>query len=278
MAINSYFFNAVLSDGVYDRMYNAEDVTSYLDKIVGNGVFPNPSTQLQVRAAGGMVVTVGAGSGWINGHKMINTADLNLTLDASDVLLDRLDAVIFYVDYTTRSMGIAVKKGTLASTPVAPSMQRDSDRWELCLAQIRVRKQVTAITQNNIRDTRGISDLCGIVQGLIQQMDTTTMFAQWQAQFDAWLESVQQELQEGRQFKKLEGIYKTVTDGEIHFDVKLFVPQFSYTYDILEVFIDGLHITGNDYRLVDSIVFLRRPIKAGSVVDFVVYKSVDVQS
>ncbi len=278
MAINSYFFNAVLSDGVYDRMYNAEDVTSYLDKIVGNGVFPNPSTQLQVRAAGGMVVTVGSGSGWINGHKMINTADLNLTLDASDVLLDRLDAVIFYVDYTTRSMGIAVKKGTLASTPVAPSMQRDSDRWELCLAQIRVRKQVTAITQNNIRDTRGISDLCGIVQGLIQQMDTTTMFAQWQAQFNSWLESVQQELQEGRQFKKLEGIYKTVQDGESIFDVKTYVPQFSYTYDILELFIDGLHITGNDYRLVDSTVMLKKPLEAGSMVDFIVYKSVDVQS
>ena len=278
MAINSYFFNAVLSDGVYDRMYNAEDVTSYLDKIVGNGVFPNPSTQLQVRAAGGMVVTVGAGSGWINGHKMINTADLNLTLDASDVLLDRLDAVIFYVDYTTRSMGIAVKKGTLASTPAAPTMQRDSDRWELCLAQIRVRKQVTAITQNNIRDTRGISDLCGIVQGLIQQMDTTTMFAQWQAQFDSWLESVQQELQEGRQFKKLEGIWKTVNDGEYIFDVKTYVPQFSYTYDILEVFIDGLHMTGNDYTLLDSTVILKKPLEAGSIVDFIVYKSVDVQS
>ena len=65
MAVNSYFFNAVLNDGVYDRIYNAEDVTSYLANIVGNGVFPNPSTQLQVRAGTGMQVIVGAGSGWI---------------------------------------------------------------------------------------------------------------------------------------------------------------------------------------------------------------------
>ena len=28
MAINSYFFNAVLQNGVYDRTYDAEDVTS----------------------------------------------------------------------------------------------------------------------------------------------------------------------------------------------------------------------------------------------------------
>ena len=83
MAINSYFFNAVLNDGVYDRVYNADDMTSYLDLLVGNGVFPNPSTQLQVRAGTGMNVIVGAGSGWINGHKMVNTADYAYTLRTS---------------------------------------------------------------------------------------------------------------------------------------------------------------------------------------------------
>ena len=56
MAIKGYFFNAVESGGTYDRVYNAEDVTSYLDLIVGSGVFPNPSTNLQVRASTGMNV------------------------------------------------------------------------------------------------------------------------------------------------------------------------------------------------------------------------------
>ena len=137
MAIEGYFFNAIENEGTYDRIYNAEDFTSYLNQIVGNGVFPNPSTQLQVRASSGMNVIVGAGSGWINGHKIVNTADLTLTVTASDVLLNRIDRVIFYVDMDAREMGIEVKAGTLAATPVAPALVRNNSRYEMCLAQIR---------------------------------------------------------------------------------------------------------------------------------------------
>lgn len=154
MAIKSYFFNAIQSGGVYDRVYNAEDITNYLDLLVGNGVFPNPTTMLQVRASSGMDIIVGAGSGWINGHKIVNSSDLTLTVETSDVLLNRIDAVIFYVDHTTRDMGIEIKKGTLAQNPVAPTMQRDNDRWELCLAQIIVEKQINEITASMITDTR----------------------------------------------------------------------------------------------------------------------------
>lgn len=279
MAIQSYFFNAVLSDGVYDRLYNAEDVTSYLDLLVGNGVFPNPSSQLQVRASSGMVVTVGAGSGWINGHKMVNTADLNLTVAASDVLLNRIDAVIFYVDHGTRSMGIEIKQGTLAATPSAPVMQRDDTRFELCLAQISVNKQITAITTAMITDTRGNADLCGYVQGLIQQMDTTTMFAQWQAAFDEWFSEAKEQFQAGKQFKKLEGIYTTTEPDEATFNVQTYVPHYSFAYDILELYINGIHVNGNEYTLSNNIVTLETPIEdAGSVVTFVVYKSVDTDS
>lgn len=276
MAIQSYFFNAVESGGVYDRIYNAEDVTSYLDLLVGNGVFPTPSTQLQVRASSGMDVIVGAGSGWINGHKMINTADLTLTVTASDVLLNRIDAVIFYVDFNTREMGIEIKKGTLAATPSAPSMQRDSSRYELCLAQIYVGKQVESITAAVITDTRGNSNLCGYVQGLIQQLDSTTLFQQWQAQFDAWFDAAKEQFQAGKLFKKLEGIHVTTRANESSFNVLRYVPHYNFAYDILEVYINGMHLTGNEYTISNSTVTLETPVEeVGAVVDFVVYQSVD---
>ena len=276
MAINSYFFNAVESGGVYDRVYNAEDVTSYLDLLVGNGVFPNPSTQLQVRASSGMQVPVGAGSGWINGHKMVNTADMNLTLDASDVVLNRIDLVIFYVDFTTRTMGIAVKKGTLAASPSAPTLTRTSSRYEMCLAQISVPKQATEITTAMITDTRGNSSLCGFVQGLIQQVDTSTLFEQFQSAFTTWFEAVQDQFVAGKVFKKLEGIYTTTQPNEASFNVLSYVPSYSFAYDILEVFVNGIHLNGNEYTISNNTVTLETPIEeAGAVVTFVVYKSVD---
>lgn len=275
MAINSYFFNAVESEGVYDRVYNAEDVTSYLDLLVGNGVFPDPSTQLQVRASSGMNVIVAAGSGWINGHKLVNTADLTLTLTASDVLLNRIDAVIFYVDLSSRTMGITTKTGTLASNPVAPAMTRTSTRYEMCLAQISVAKQITAITAAMITDTRGNSNLCGYVQGLIQQIDTSTLWQQQQEQFNEWFAAIQSQFVAGTQFKKLEGIF-TSTANQASFNVLTYVPTYSFAYDILEIYINGIHLTGNEYTLSNNTVTLETPIEeAGAVIDIVVYKSVD---
>lgn len=275
MAIEGYFFNAVLNDGVYDRLYNAEDFNSYLDLLVGNGVFPNPSTQLQVRAASGMNIIVGAGSGWINGHKMINNADLTLAVSASDVVLNRIDRVVFYCDYNSREMGIEVKTGTVATSPVAPDLQQDDDRYELSLATITVNKQISEITAAMITDTRANSNVCGYVQGLIQQVDTTTLWQQQQAKFDEWFEAIQDQFVQGKIFKKLEGIYTTQTANESTFNVVTYVPSYSFAYDILEVYINGIHLTGNEYSISNGTVTLITPIEeAGAVIDFVVYKSV----
>lgn len=276
MAIQSYFFNAVLNDGVYDRVYNADDLTSYLDLLVGNGVFPNPSTMLQVRASSGMNVIVGAGAGWINGYKLINTADMTLTLDASDVLLNRIDLIIFYVDFNQRTMGIEIKKGTNALNAVAPTLQRDNTRYEMCLAQIAIDKQITDITAAQITDTRSNSALCGYVQGLIQQADTTTLFESWQQGFETWFQGIQDQFVEGKVFKRLEGQVTTTQANQAVFDVLDYVPSYSFAYDGLDVYINGIHLNGNEYSLSNSTVTLAIPIqKAGAVVTFVVYKSVD---
>lgn len=272
MAVLGYFFNAVYSEGEYDREYNTEDVCNYLAQIVGNGVFPTPSTQLQVRASSGMNVIVGIGEGWINGHKIANTTDLTLTLTASDVVLNRIDAIVFYLDLDNREMGIKVKTGTPASSPVAPTMTRTDTMYEMCLAQIRVNKQVTTITNSVITDTRANEDICGYVAGLIHEMDASTMFQQWQAQFEEWMQSVQSQFDDFKQFKKLEAIHTTTSPNMSQFSVTALIPTYSYTYDILEVYINGLHLTSADYTLVNGVVNLTVPIeKAGAVLDFVVY-------
>lgn len=276
MAINYYFFNAVESGGTYDREYNAEDVTSYLDGLVGNGVFPTPSTSLQVRASSGMNIIVGAGSGWINGHKLVNTADLTLTIEASDVVLNRIDSVIFYVDHTAREMGIEVKEGTLGATPTAPALQRDDERWEMCLAQIYVAKQVAAISAAAITDTRANSSLCGIVQGLIQQVDTTTLWEQQQAAFDAWFESVRTEFQEVLAIRRIEATYQTVNSNEDTFVITDHVATYSYAYDILDIYINGLHLAPGEYTNTNGTVTLATPIVSpGAVITFAVTQGYD---
>ena len=276
MAIQSYFFNAVKDGDTYDRVYNAEDVTSYLDLLVSNGVFPNPSTNLQVRASSGMNVIVGAGSGWINGHKMVNTADMSVSIAASDVQLDRIDAVIFYVDLSTRTMGIEVKTGTAAVSPTAPTLTKTNQRYELCLAKISVKKQITAITASMITDTRSNTSLCGWVTGLIREIDSTTLFEQWQDEFDTWFDDVKDTLSTATLLRKFEGNYTTVTANESTFNVQTYVPQYAYALDILEVRINGLTLNSNEYSRSGNLVTLVTPIaETGTPISFTVYKSVD---
>lgn len=253
MAINYYFFNAVLSGGVYDRTYNAEQFCGWLDKIVGTGVFANPSSNLQVLANSGMTLTVKAGSAWIFGHKMDIDADEVVTLDAADISFPRIDSIIAYCDWNNREMGIAVYKGTPASTPQPPALTwSKGTRYDLRLANVRVEKQATSITQSKITDTRGTAD-CGYVAGLIDQLDTATLFAQWQAAFDEWFEGVQQTVWDANFFQKLENTWH-IAAGTVSIDIETYyVSSFVYGTDIFDVFFNGIRLVPtNDYTVSRS--------------------------
>ena len=273
MAIKSYFFNAELVEGSYDRIYNADDICSYLSKIVGNGVFPNPSTCLQVVPASEMSVTVKAGEGWINGHKMSLTGDMTLTLDAADVLLDRIDEVIFFLDMTSRSMGVEILKGTPAAEPVPAALQRNADRWELCLARIHVAKLASAISAANISDTRPDSALCGYVQGLIQQISTTTLWEQFRDDFYTWFDAVRGQFDDFKRMTKLEYAWQNSIDYLTGFQIRTVIPAYNSAYDIVEVYVDGRHRSSLNYTLTNGYVAFEadsRP-RINAEIDVVVY-------
>ncbi len=261
--INSYFFNALPNpDGTWDREYNAENMSDYLNLLVGSGVFPNPSTNLQVMASSGFNLIVKAGSAWINGKKMENTTDYSITLDGSDVLLNRIDRVIFYLDTQAREMGIDVIKGTPATNPVAPDLTRTATRQEYCLATVAINKQVSAISQADITDTRADSDVCGWVAGLIQQVDTSTLFNQWQTAYSNYYAAVQQQLND---FMETLQTTLRVNTYLINYDKYLTVTQSdskiipldmqNYTYeptDVITVYLNGLAAAPDVDWLLDT--------------------------
>lgn len=164
-----------------DRGYKNDFFTDYFASFIGNGVFPNPSTNLQVVEGGGLNVVVSKGKAWVNGQIHLGDEDVSLALDSGDNLLNRIDKVVLRVDYVNRVITKEVKKGTPATNPVAPNLQRDNDIHELGLANIRVSVGATSITQGNITDLRLNSYECGIVKGTVEEMDTTTLFNQYQS-------------------------------------------------------------------------------------------------
>lgn len=178
----SSFFNSVSGD----RRYKAEDWADYFASFIGNGVFPNPSTNLQVLANNSMTVTVSAGKAWINGYFYHNTEELPLTLTTADGTLKRIDRIVLRWDAQERNISVQVKQGTYSAAPTVQGVQRDADAYELVLADIAVGAGVLAIGQGNVTDQRLDSELCGLVVGTVGELDTTAFNAQLQGWFDTY--------------------------------------------------------------------------------------------
>lgn len=185
----SSFFNSVNGD----RKYQASDFAAFFNSLLTNGVFPNPSTNLQIISNNNMTVTLKSGKAWINGYCYINDSDLILPITTADGVLNRIDRVVIQYNTVNRAINAVVKKGVFASTPVAPTLKRDADAYELGIADISINAGATSIVQANITDLRQNQDMCGIVNSLITA-DTKTLFAQFTDSFNTWFNNIKNTL------------------------------------------------------------------------------------
>lgn len=201
------FFDANLVGEEYDRVYLAAQFAAYFASFIGNGVYAEHSNQLQVVAmpTPQMQVSVEKGQGWINGYWYENTESISLAIDVADGVLNRVDSVVLRLGFSERNMWVAVKRGTPAISPSAPALTRNADYYELQLATIDVPASSIKITQAQITDTRMNQNVCGWVTGVVDQLDTTTLFNQfdawydehttsWQEQFNTWFATIQGQL------------------------------------------------------------------------------------
>ena len=177
MAVKSGFFMSVNGDRRYDAAFFAE----YFSTFIGNGIFPNPSTNLQVVEGSNMRTIVKAGKAWINGYYLHNDSDLVLQHGVAHGTMKRIDRIVVRWNVLTRQMVIEILKGTNATSPVAPAITRDTNYYDLVLADVYINAGTIQITQANITDQRLNSALCGVVTQTVKTVDTTTLFNQYQS-------------------------------------------------------------------------------------------------
>lgn len=192
MAITYGFFNAIKqSDGTYDRTYNADQMSTYFEGLVSDGVYESVDDAMQVLAGTGMQVQVGAGRAIIDSKWIKNTAAYPLIINAAHVTLNRYTAIIIRLDLSARTIVITTKDGENATTPVKPVITNSETIKELCLAYVYVGRGVTAITQANIEDARPDNNVCGWVTSIVQQVDTSKLFLQWQTAYEEFYKQMQ---------------------------------------------------------------------------------------
>lgn len=186
MSVTYGFYNSINGD----RKYNALEMSSIFDGIIVDGVYMSIGDALNVKSSGGMGITVGTGRAWFNHTWTLNDSVMPLTIESSDVLLNRIDAVVLEVnnDSDVRKNTIKIVKGSPASKPVKPSLIESELVNQHPLAYITIGKGVPSISQSNIENAVGTS-ACPYVTGVLKGMDIDKLVAQWGAQWAEWLSS-----------------------------------------------------------------------------------------
>ena len=159
----SGFFNS--SGG--DRVYSATDFAAYFGRLVSNGIFSTSASNMLVTPGSGMAVSSAAGSAWINGYSYENTDELELNLTTASGVNPRIDRVVVRFSAVERRIYLATLTGTPSEVPVAPTLTRTNDIYELGMADVLVPKGSVTITALNITDTRLSTELCGLVNSLV---------------------------------------------------------------------------------------------------------------
>lgn len=192
MAETSGFFNAEMVEGdgstTYDRIYYADQFAYYFSKFISNGVYINPATQLKVTSKGELKLNVAVGDAFINGYWYKNDENFELQLAQANGSLPRIDRVVLRWDSLTRYINLAILQGNPAATPSAKNLTRNADTWELGLADVYIERGVLSISDANITDLRPDRTYCGYVAGVVNQIDTTNLFAQFTDAFEQYYE------------------------------------------------------------------------------------------
>lgn len=176
---------------IFDRAETSELFRLLFAKLLTNGVLAKPGDCFQVVAGDtGLTIKVRPGFGLINGAFAYDSADATYELATAPTSYSRIDRVVLRCNYLERKCEIIVKTGTPASTP-APSellQPASGDYYELGLALITISANQSVLTQSQITDTRANSSICGYITQLIDSIDTSVFFAQFEQFYKEFVE------------------------------------------------------------------------------------------
>ena len=183
MSVTSGFFNSLNGD----RRYNAEQMSSIFDGVINDGIFANIGTVFSVNADVGNTIIVGIGRAWFNSIWLLNDALLPLIANISEILLDRIDAVVIEINHSdsVREGSIKSIKGTPSSTPNSPTMVHTSDINQYPLAYIYRKANSISIIQADITNMIGTAST-PYITGILQVQNIDNIVAQWESQWSTF--------------------------------------------------------------------------------------------
>lgn len=251
-----------------DRLYTAAQMNMPYKRLISEGVFATPagtaSTDFQVLAVSERNVKVCAGNAILGEKWVESNADQPITIGGNTTGNPRIDSIILRVDRnnTERKASIIYRTGEAAASPTAPALNTGSNIYELRLADILINSGTSTISQSAITDQRGSAE-CPWVTSLIYQVDTSTLFEQYQTAQEEQLETFEEnwenfiatlDRQETSGVEARTGSTTTVSSVGISktYSMKsdFGITDYEPTGDIIMLYINGLYaIEGDKWQL-----------------------------
>ena len=194
MAERSGFFSAKQNeDGSYDREYLADEFAEYFANFISNGVYVTPANQLKVTYSGTpdklFTVIVKKGKAYIDGFWYELTEDMEVTLPANTKAYAVKDVIRCTLDRQERKVSITVETDVTSDFP-----RNNSAVHDLVLSTIILQTNATKINAEDITDKRADKTYCGFVSGVVEQIDTTELFQQYDDAFQEWFNEIKGQL------------------------------------------------------------------------------------
>ncbi len=153
---------------VFDRAKDSAFMARFFGSIFTNGIVFVTGSEFKVSVHSGNTLQVEPGVAWINGRLLhvypVNEADVHtIALADAAPLSSRVVIVALRLNYVTRDISIYAIEGneTYISEPVAPSITRNNDVYDLAIASVKI--STASVTPNAavVTDLRDNPSYCG---------------------------------------------------------------------------------------------------------------------
>ena len=295
------FFDAINGD----RRYNSKNFSDYFEGLIGDGVFAQVGESLRVSPGDGLNISVGTGRAKALNRYIKNTAPLTVAISAADTVNPRTDAIVVGVNLAERIGEIKVIQGTPNAAADRPAIPSSENLKYFPLAYVKIEANATAVGASDITDMRGTAD-CPWVAGLVEQIDTSAIVAQYQASINEFeteaqesinlLESESQtamqnyERQAQESIARINEFYETMRD-QLQLQTRLrkdvfemqatqsIVPDL-FTYnpesEIMDIYLNGVYLTPViewDYDQSTNTITISRTISSDDLLQICITKT-----
>lgn len=184
-----------------DIDYSAEDAELFHCTRT-SGIYAMNHFPISIGGTNNRTVTIGKGIAWIQnkndassdiaftGKVFANTANTSLQEgNVGDAIYPRIDRYVIRFNKANNSTGFARIYGTPASSPVAPSINRTVDLYDLVLYDILVPANASSYSLSNVTDQRANTRFCGLMRDGVESLQPVPRSTTFGCSVSGWVGS-----------------------------------------------------------------------------------------